>query len=117
MHLIIDGYGTNRDVLQDEELIYRVLDLYPEKIGMKKVTAPYVFCYEGSNPQDWGISGFVLIGESHISIHTFVERLYVNIDVFSCRDFDAKGIVQDIKETFKLKKMKFRLLKRGLNYI
>lgn len=117
MHLIVDGYGANREILQDEGLIYGVLDSYPEKIGMKKVTPPCVFYYKGSNPQDWGISGFVLIAESHISIHTFVERGYINIDVFSCRDFDARSIIQGLKETFKLKKMKTYLLKRGLNYI
>jgi S-adenosylmethionine decarboxylase len=117
MHLIIDGYGADAQVLRDEGLIYDLLDRYPSIIGMNKVAPPCVFRYVGSKPGDWGISGFVLIAESHISIHTFVERCYVNIDVFSCREFDAQRIIKELKETFKLIKLKSHILKRGLEYM
>ena len=90
MHLIIDGYGGDTQKLQDVDLIYKLLDDYPSQIGMTKISPPYVLKYIGSKPEDWGVSGFVLIAESHISIHTFVERAYVNIDIFSCKDFDAE---------------------------
>jgi len=117
MHLIIDGYGSDTRVLEDQELIYNLLDRYPAVIGMNKVAAPCVFRYIGANPDDWGLSGFVIIAESHISIHTFVKRGYVNIDVFSCREFDAQKVIRELKEVFKLHTVRTYILKRGLEYL
>ena len=116
MHLIIDGFGSNRELLESEELVYQFLDDYPAQIGMTKVAPPNVFRYIGSKPQDWGISGLVIIAESHISIHTFPERCYVNIDIFSCKDFDAEQAIQDVQAKLELTKLRSYLLNRGLEY-
>ncbi len=112
MHLTIDGYGDNQRLMQDEQFIYQLLDSYPTRIDMTKISSPHVFKYLGSKPEDWGISGFVFIAESHISIHTFVERCYVNIDVFSCKDFNAEQVVKDFKDKFHLTRLSSRLINR-----
>jgi S-adenosylmethionine decarboxylase len=112
MHLIIDGYGDNPKVMQDEQFLYQLLDSYPAQIGMTKISSPIVFRYIGSRPEDWGISGFVFIAESHISAHTFVERRYINIDVFSCKDFNAEQVIKDLKDKFQLTKLSSRLINR-----
>ena len=112
MHLIIDGYGENPKLMQDEKFIYQTLDSYPAHIGMTKISSPLVFKYIGSKPEDWGVSGFVFIAESHISIHTFAERSYINIDVFSCKDFNAEQVVRDIKDKFQLTRLSSRLINR-----
>ncbi|MBC8275009.1 MAG: S-adenosylmethionine decarboxylase [Chloroflexi bacterium] len=114
MHLIIDGYGDNPKLMQDEQFLYQLLDSYPAQIGMTKISSPLVFRYVGSRPEDWGISGFVFIAESHISIHTFVERRYVNIDVFSCKDFNAEQVIKDLKDKFQLTRFSSRLINRDL---
>ena len=116
MHLIIDGYGANRKMLESEDMIYDLLDRYPSQIGMTKVAPPQVFKYIGLKPDDWGISGFVLIAESHISIHTFPERCYVNIDIFSCKDFDSEYAIQELKAIFEFDEIQKYLLNRGLEY-
>lgn len=116
MHLIIDGFGANRKMLESEEIIFDLLDRYPSQIGMTKVAPPQVFKYVGSKPEDWGISGFVLIAESHISIHTFPERCYVNIDIFSCKDFDSEYAIQELKAIFEFDEIQKYLLNRGLEY-
>ncbi len=116
MHLIIDGFGANRKMLESEDMIYDLLDRYPSQIGMTKVAPPQVFKYIGSKPDDWGISGFVLIAESHISIHTFPERCYVNIDIFSCKDFDSEYAIQELKAIFEFDEIQKYLLNRGLEY-
>jgi S-adenosylmethionine decarboxylase len=112
MHLIIDGYGDNPKLMQDEQFLYQLLDSYPAQIGMTKISSPLVFRYVGSRPEDWGISGFVFIAESHISIHTFVERRYINIDVFSCKDFNAEQVIKDLKDKFQLTRFSSRLINR-----
>jgi S-adenosylmethionine decarboxylase len=116
MHLIIDGYSGNAQKMQDVDFIYQLLDAYPSQIGMTKISLPQVSKYTGSKPEDWGISGFVLIAESHISIHTFPERSYINIDIFSCKEFDAEQTIRDLQQQFGLDEIRSYILNRGLEY-
>ena len=116
LHLAIDGYGGDPKKLQDVDLIQDFLDEYPSTIGMTKVVPPQVYTYHGKVPEDWGVSGFVIIAESHISIHTFPDRGYVNIDIFSCKEFDADASLEDVKATFSLPEVKTWTLERGLEY-
>ena len=114
MHLIVDGYGGDSQKLRDMDQTYQLLDGYPSEIGMTKISPPYVFRYVGTKPEDWGVSGFVLIAESHISIHTFPDRGYVNVDIFSCKLFDAQKAIAYIQRHFNLSDAKSCVLKRGL---
>ena len=116
MHLAVDGYGADAEKLKDEGLVSRFLDRYPSTIGMNKIIPPQVYTYHGRTAEDWGISGFVLIAESHISVHTFPDRQHVNIDIFSCKDFEVEASLEDIEETFSLSDTKVWTLDRGLDY-
>lgn len=112
MHLIIDGYSESQEILRDEGFLAKWLETYPAKIGMTRISEPYVVRYSGPAVHDWGISGFVFIAESHIGIHTFVERNYVNVDVFSCKDFDEAKAIQDFREGFRLVKLRTCVIDR-----
>ena len=112
MHLIIDGYSSDKQILQDEVFLRQMLDSIPTLIGMTKISEPFVFRYVGDEPKEWGISGFIFIAESHISFHTFVEQSYINIDVFSCRDFDIDQAIKHFQEKLRLTKYKSYLVNR-----
>jgi S-adenosylmethionine decarboxylase len=112
MHLIIDGYSNNQKILRDEDFLRKWLEDYPARIGMTRISPPYVLRYIGPVLEDWGISGFVFIAESHIGIHTFVEQNYVNIDVFSCKDFDTDKAIEAFREGFELVKLRTCLIDR-----
>lgn len=115
-HLMMDGYGCDKDKLTDINFIYDFLSSYPSEIEMTKIMPPYVFRYSGLKPEDWGVSGFVLIAESHISIHTFPEKLYLSVDIFSCKEFNREKAVEDIKRFFAIEKAEIRYLERGLEF-
>ncbi len=115
-HLMVDGYGYDRDKLTDINYIYDFLSNYPSEIEMTKIMPPYVFRYSGIRPEDWGISGFVLIAESHISIHTFPEKRYLSLDIFSCKEFNGQKAIEDVKRLFSLEKIEIRNLERGLEF-
>ena len=57
-----------------------------------------------------------MIAESHISVHTFPDRSYVNIDVFSCKDFDHERVLERVKDLFGLDQVKLWVIGRGLDY-
>ena len=112
MHLIIDGYSSNPEILQNEDYLRNWLETYPSKISMTRISPPYVLKYAGSKLEDWGISGFVFIAESHIAVHTFVERNYINIDIFSCEDFDTDKAIEDFQQGFHLFRSRTCLIDR-----
>jgi S-adenosylmethionine decarboxylase len=116
LHLVVDGYGADSDRLKDEDLVHGFLDTYPDTIGMNKIMPPQVYTYHGRTPEDWGISGFVLIAESHISVHTFPDRGYINIDIFSCKEFDTAAAQSDVKRVFSLDEVRVWTMERGLDY-
>ncbi|MBN1855635.1 MAG: S-adenosylmethionine decarboxylase [Dehalococcoidia bacterium] len=113
MHLLIDGYCENKELLEDEEHLRQVLAEYPGRISMTRISEPYVIRYDDCEPEEWGISGFVFLAESHIAIHTFVEQSYVNVDVFSCKDFDTDVAAEDLRKRFKMTKSRVSLAERG----
>lgn len=116
MHVTVDGYNGDPQKLADEHLVRAFLDSCPEQIGMTKIAPPHICRYVGTKPEDWGVSGFVLIAESHISVHTFPEHGYVWVDIFSCKTFDAAKAVENAKRTFAIEHCAVHVLPRGLEY-
>jgi S-adenosylmethionine decarboxylase len=117
LHLIVDGYGGDPRTLRDSDLVYGFLDACPDEIHMTKIAPPQVYTYRGKRPEDWGLSGFVLIAESHISVHTFPDRGHVNVDIFSCKSFDVEDALAVVKETFGVPRTNVWTLERGLEYL
>ena len=117
MHLVIDGYGGDPARMWDLELLRGFLTNYPATLEMTRITEPKVLEYQGPDVEDPGISGFVIIAESHISVHTFPHRRYVNIDIFSCKSFDNDRALADATDLFKLQQVKTWLLDRGLEWL
>ena len=117
MHLAIDGYGGDTAKMWDAQLVRDFLLKCPDELGMTRITEPEVLEYNAPKAEDAGISGFVIIAESHISIHTFPRREYVNIDIFSCRPFDDKRALAEAKGLFGLDQVRSWLLERGLEWL
>jgi len=116
-HLMVDGYNGNFEALASVEAIANFLDTLPAEIGMTKIMPPYVFKYDGGDkPEDWGVSGFVIIAESHISIHTFPEKGYFSIDIFSCKDFDIPVALEIIKSFFGTEDLEVQTTSRGTEF-
>lgn len=97
-HLVVDGFVGDPTRISTIEPIFDLLNSLPDQIGMTKIIQPYVFRYHGVVPEDWGITGMVIIAESHISIHTFPEHKRFHMDVFSCKPFDSEQALQIIDD-------------------
>lgn len=108
MHLMVDGYGCDPERLSNRDVVERFLLETPEAIDMKPISPVHIF------QLGQGLSGFVIIAESHLAIHTWPERGTVWVDVFSCKDFDADKVVEVLKEAFEIKASNVDILPRGL---
>ena len=70
-------------------------------------------CFHMFNP--YGVSGVVIISESHLAIHTWPELGYAAVDLFTCGPkCDPKVAYEYLKKKFDSKKASFTQLKRGI---
>lgn len=79
-HIIADLYGVSKELISDEGQIKDIIEKVIREAKLTKVGS----VYRQFNPS--GVTGIVLIGESHISVHTWPEYELVNLDIFTCGD-------------------------------
>jgi S-adenosylmethionine decarboxylase len=117
-HLMIDGYGGEYKLLNDKETVLRTLDELPKRLGMRILAPPQVFFAKGNDKKDpGGWSGYVIIMESHVSIHTFPARGFVSADVYTCQNgLDIPMVEKILAENFQLKEVEKNFVRRGTRY-
>jgi S-adenosylmethionine decarboxylase len=79
-HVIAELDGCDPPMLRNREQIRRLLIEAAETAGATILTDNFFSFNNG------GVSGFVLLAESHISIHTWPEHRYAAIDIYTCGD-------------------------------
>lgn len=107
-HTIIDFYDCHPDLLDDVEALERIL---LEAADIAKATIINSQFHQFS-PQ--GVSGTIIIAESHLNIHTWPEHNYAALDLFTCgKDLDSEAAVTYLKESLKAKRSHVQVLDRG----
>lgn len=117
-HITIDGYGGNPERLNSEEAISSCLTDLSNALRMRPLMKPIVISAPDNHLKDpGGWSGFIIIAESHISIHTFPKRRFVSADVYTCQNgIDVDFVIDFFKRKFKLKNVETHFIKRGIRY-
>lgn len=117
-HLTIDGYNGKEQLLNNASIVNDILEDLPQRLGMHILTRPLVVSAPENGIKDpGGWSGFVIIAESHISVHTFPRRGFVTADVYTCKNgMDTDVIVNYFKEKFELKEVETNFVIRGKKY-
>ena len=109
-HLIIRAEANK--VPTDEEQLTEWLKEFIDSIHMKILMGPYVkYCNVEGNR---GITGIAVIETSHIAIHVWDEPnpALMQIDVYSCAEFDVDEIAEKIKQDFDVVKLDYKYLNR-----
>ncbi len=113
---MIDCYDCAPDHLDNIDRCYEFLEQLVEAIGATKQTQPYVFRTPEQFKGKEGLSGWVPIVESGISIHTLTGSRFISLDVYSCREFDNDVIIACTKAFFKPGKVELNFVLRGQKY-
>ncbi len=113
VHLMLELYNCDRKLLSNEPLIRRILNEYPGRVDMDKVSPVHLYDIETSNPLDAGLSGFVVIAQSHISLHAWPEYGEVDIDICSCKEFSQEDAIAFAKEMFQTDDVEAHFVVRG----
>ena len=117
LHVMLDMYNCSQDALNNPDLVSTMLNELPAKLGMHKLIEPVVVFAQANAIKDpGGWSSFVIIQESHISIHTFIKRRFVTADVYSCKDFDSHAVLEYFKKGFGTEDIESAVEVRGKKY-
>jgi S-adenosylmethionine decarboxylase len=107
MHLLIDMWGAKN--LDDPGLIDRTLCA-----GAIASGATILHSHFHHFTPNGGVSGVVVLAESHISIHTWPERDFAALDVFMCGCCDPYKVIPYLREAFGATGLQVSEQKRGL---
>lgn len=122
VHLMIDGYvaadGEMATAMTDPNHLEGLLQALPLEMGMHPICAPVVVEVGANCHKDpGGLSGFVMIAESHISFHTFPARGFVTIDLYTCQvNLDRESSCERLMSAFGLADADIYIQERGLRY-
>jgi S-adenosylmethionine decarboxylase len=108
-HLLLELKDCNREKIDNLELIRDILCETALQIGATIVNQ----AFHKFSPQ--GVSGVVVIAESHISIHTWPEYGYASVDVFTCgNSIDPKQAINLLVTRLEAGESSYVELKRGV---
>jgi len=107
-HILVEFYGCCNETLNNPEIIGKAMNYAAEVSGATIVSSNF----HTFSPH--GVSGVVIIAESHLTIHTWPEYGYAAVDLFTCGDeIDPWKGFDHLKEILKSNSTSTIEMKRG----
>ncbi len=106
-HLILELWSNGSDVLTCAGKIKQICEDAATEAGATVITSHFHHFGGGH-----GVSGVVVLAESHISIHTWPETGYSAIDVFMCGNSRPIKTLEIFKKEFDAREVRYQLVKR-----
>lgn len=112
-HLIVDCSGISYEKCVNDKFLLETLMEATKATGANIInTSRYRFGYDSPA----GCSVFIMLDESHISIHTYADEGKMALDIFTCgTNIDCKRILTLIARTLNIQKMKTTTIERFLD--
>jgi len=107
-HLLVEYYGRQKGILDDVRRVETLLKQAATAAGASVVQS----VFHKFAPQ--GVSGVVVIEESHLSVHTWPESGYAAVDFYTCGDCFPERAHQTLMDGLCPSKAEIMLVERGL---
>lgn len=106
-HILVEFMGCDPHIMNDVSSIERDMVGAAQKAGATVINSTF------HHFSPYGVSGVVVIQESHLAIHTWPEYGYAAVDLFTCGEMDAWISFDYLKECFGAKQYSALEMKRG----
>jgi len=107
-HVLIDCYGCRSALLADLSALRGALERAAAAFGLTVIAEEF----HQYLPQ--GVSGVLILAESHLAVHTWPERDFAAVDLFTCGTCpEATQLADFMKAAFGAERVEFRTLERG----
>ena len=93
-HMTVEFYDCDSTVIVDSEKVKQAF------LTAAKVSGATVLDYSFHVFEPQGVSGVVIIAESHFAVHAWPEHDYAAVDLFTCSEtIDLKRAIESLKES------------------
>jgi S-adenosylmethionine decarboxylase len=106
-HLLVEFYGCDPKSLEQEEVVRHAMVEAARESEASVVTDSF------HEFKPFGVSGAVIIQESHFTIHTWPEHGFAAVDLFYCSTIAVDRAVQTLQRYFKPKRTGYMVVRRG----
>ena len=106
-HILVEFMNCDPHIMNDVSAIERDMVAAAQKAGATVINSTF------HHFSPYGVSGVVVIQESHLAIHTWPEYGYAAVDLFTCGEMNAWISFDHLKECFGAKSYSALELKRG----
>lgn len=106
-HILVEFMNCDPHIMNDVATIERDMVDAARKAGATVINSTF------HHFSPYGVSGVVVIQESHLAIHTWPEYGYAAVDLFTCGEMDAWISFDYLKDCFKSKSYSAIEMKRG----
>jgi S-adenosylmethionine decarboxylase len=107
-HVLADLHGIAADLLTQPQLIEQILLRAAQAAGATPIFSKFHQFGEGQ-----GVTGVLLLRESHISIHTWPEHRFAAVDAFMCGDSRPELAIGIVQQAFKPQQSRIEEVLRG----
>jgi S-adenosylmethionine decarboxylase len=108
-HVLLELYGCDPKALNS---VKNLKNVFVTAAGKSNATVLKT-AFHQFNPH--GVSGVVIISESHFTVHTWPEHEYAAVDIFCCGDkMDVEAGAQSIAERLRAKQISRVEVRRGI---
>jgi len=107
-HLIAEFYGCRAEAIDDLELVRQSMVAAARAIG----SVVHGEAFHRYEPQ--GVSGILLIAESHLSVHTWPEAAYAAVDIYTCGGLDPRPGFRLLAERLEAQSTRMQEILRGI---
>jgi|TARA_R110000787_G_scaffold236909_1_gene343392 S-adenosylmethionine decarboxylase len=114
-HLLVFAKINKFPNADEEKVVIKFMEKLVDKVDMKIIGGPIASYVSDTGNIGW--TSTLLLSTSHAAMHIWNEWGNIQLDLYSCKEFDEKVVLSHIKETFDATMIKFRILNRdgGLN--
>lgn len=110
-HLLVEYGGCEGHILDDRAAVETLMRAAAEAAGATIVTSTF----HQFAPQ--GVSGVVVVEESHLSIHTWPELGYAAVDFYTCGDCEPEAAHRLLQEGLGATDFELIRVERGVGRI
>ncbi len=106
-HILLDAWTGEPDLLETPDRIRESLLQASREAGAEIIGEQF----HRFSPV--GYTGYILLSESHIAIHSWVDEGLLTIDVFACQAKQSRAIVDRLCTELELKRRRITEIRRG----
>jgi len=110
-HLMLELFGCDQEKINSRKFLHNLVKAAVKETGLTNLGSRF------HQFQPYGVTGFTLLAQSHISFHTWPEFGYLVLDIFTCGDQNqAERLADHFLEELQPDRISRQVVRKGYKY-